>query len=344
MRGINRARKLLRRIFPLHRIFPRCIILIYHRVADVVSDPQLLCVSKTHFAEHLEYLQRYYHPMSLQDLMQDISTGKVPRYRVVVTFDDGYADNLWNATPLLERYNVPATVFVTTSYVGQNQEFWWDELERLLLLPEKLPEKLALDVHGELHKWDLHGSEEQKAWNDRWDVTMGFRPSQRHEVYKDLHPLLRHLEYEKRQQLLIELARWAGVPKDGRSDYLSLNFDELKTLGDNELVEIGSHTVTHSVLSAQPPDVRRMEIVRSKGYLEEILGGPVDSFSYPYGGADAVGEDTIRLVREAGYKVACANFAAPVTRKSTPYWLPRYLVRNWDGEEFARRLRRWFRG
>jgi peptidoglycan/xylan/chitin deacetylase (PgdA/CDA1 family) len=144
--------------------------------------------------------------------------------------------------------------------------------------------------------------------------------------------------------VLIELAQWAGVSQNGRSEYRALNLDELKTLGDSGLVEIGSHTVTHSVLSARPPDVRRKEIVQSKGYLEEILGRPVDSFSYPYGGARDVGEDTIQLVSEAGYKVACANFAAFVTRKSNPYWLPRYLIRDWDGEEFTRRLRRWFCG
>jgi len=251
MRGINRARKLLRRICPIHRVFSRCIILIYHRVADVVSDPQLLCVSKTHFAEHLEYIRQHYHPMSLHDLNQAVSTGKIPRDGVVVTFDDGYADNLWHAKPLLEQYNVPATIFVTTGYVGQNREFWWDELERLLLLPEKLPERLEININGEFYEWNLHESKEQSAWNGRWDVTMGFCPGPRYEVYKSLHPLFRPLEYEKRQQALIELAQWAGVQEYGGSDYRTLELDELKTLScDNGLVEIGSHTVTHSVLSA----------------------------------------------------------------------------------------------
>ena len=402
MRGINRARKLLRQILPLYRVFHRCIILLYHRVADVTSDPQLLCVSKTHFAEHLEYLRRHYHPMSLQDLKTAISAGKIPRYGVVVTFDDGYADNLWNAKPILERYDVPATVFVTTGYVGQNREFWWDDLERLLLLPEKLPEKLELNINGELHEWNLQKAgrpDDQKAgkresekagkresgktrkspilglsakriettshqlpsaWSGRWDVTMEYCPSPRHKVYKYLHPLLRPLEDEKRQQVLTELARWAGVPKacpraealssakgqrrDGRPNYRALEHDELKELGDSGLVEIGSHSVTHPMLSAQSPDVQRDELAQSKRELEKIIGRPVNSFSYPYGGAGAVSENTIRLVRDAGYKVAVANFAALVTRRSEPYWLPRYLVRDWDGEEFASRLRRWFRG
>jgi peptidoglycan/xylan/chitin deacetylase (PgdA/CDA1 family) len=74
---------------------------------------------------------------------------------VVITFDDGYADNLHNAKPLLERYDIPATVFVTTGHIGHEREFWGDELDRLLLQPSTLPELLGLSINGSPYQWEL---------------------------------------------------------------------------------------------------------------------------------------------------------------------------------------------
>src|SRR5438874_1513544 len=105
---------------------PRAIILMYHSVAKVDSDPWALRVMPGHFAEHLEVLQKYGHPIRLQQLAQAHRKGNIPDRSLVITFDDGYADNLHNAKPLLERYDIPATVFLTTGLIGCDHEFWWD--------------------------------------------------------------------------------------------------------------------------------------------------------------------------------------------------------------------------
>ncbi len=110
-------------------------ILLYHRVTEVPSDPWALSVTPDHFAGHLEILREYTRPISLQQLSQGLREGNLPDCSVVVTFDDGYADNLLNAKPLLERYDVPATVFLATGLVEHWREPWWDELEQLLLQP-----------------------------------------------------------------------------------------------------------------------------------------------------------------------------------------------------------------
>ncbi len=86
------------------------LILLYHRVTDVDSDPWSLCVTPDHFAEHLEVLRKYTHPMRLQQLAQGLYRRQRAGRPVAITFDDGYADNLQNAKPLLERYDIPATV------------------------------------------------------------------------------------------------------------------------------------------------------------------------------------------------------------------------------------------
>src|SRR5687767_8520588 len=100
------ASRLVHRLLAGRRVRePRALILVYHRVTQIDSDPQLLCVGPRRFAEHMEVLRKDYHPLSLRDLQQRVRDGGIPRKGVVVTFDDGYADNLYEAKPLLERHD-----------------------------------------------------------------------------------------------------------------------------------------------------------------------------------------------------------------------------------------------
>src|SRR5262245_6305242 len=87
----------------------RVAILMYHRVTQADSDPFSLRVTPEHFAEHLQYLRSQYPVLSLAELKKALKANSLPRRAVVVTFDDGYADNRWHALPLLERYEVPST-------------------------------------------------------------------------------------------------------------------------------------------------------------------------------------------------------------------------------------------
>src|SRR3712207_5681827 len=103
--GTGKVRRVVRRL--KERVASRAIILMYHRVTEVNSDPWALCVSPCHFAEHLQVLQKHGCLLRLQELVQCLKDGNLPRLAVTVTFDDGYADNLYNAKPLLERYDTP---------------------------------------------------------------------------------------------------------------------------------------------------------------------------------------------------------------------------------------------
>ncbi len=114
-------RGLLRRIG--YRGSRHPVILRYHRVADLESDPHGLAVAPGFFAEHLEVLRGRYHPLALRALVGALRSGSLPPHAVVLTFDDGYADNLDVARPQLERQDIPATVFITTGYVDGGPEF-----------------------------------------------------------------------------------------------------------------------------------------------------------------------------------------------------------------------------
>ncbi len=323
------------------------LILLYHRVANLETDPQLLSVSPEHFAGQLEYLSDHYTLISLSALGRAIEAKKIPDKSVVITFDDGYADNFLNAKPILEKYAIPATVFVASGYVGSNREFWWDELERLLLLPDNLPDKLELNINGTIHRWDLTnektGSQkESKIDLNTWNVTMDLNPGPEYLAYRDLHKLMKPLPPEQQEQILSTLSEWAGVSKEGRATHRTLTLDELKQLDKDGLIEIGAHTITHTMLSMQPLDKQKKEIIQSKVSLERMLNHSIQSFSYPYGGKVDFNKDTVEKVREADITIACANYGSTLTKNVDPYRLPRVLVRNWDINAFSSRMKEWF--
>lgn len=328
-----------------NRIAPKAIILLYHRVAAVAADPQLLCVSPQHFAEHLEVLRRAYHPLSLRSLRRRLAFNLWPPRSVVVTFDDGYADNLHQARPLLEATGVPATVFVIAGQLDSEREFWWDELERVLLSTSTLPDQLTLTINGQRYRWNLQQNGEKDCANRKWHVLMKADPTPRQAAYRELAGLLRGLESDARERLLAQVVDWARIDVEGQPDYRrALTSDELQALARDGLIEIGAHTMTHPLLSNLPVEAQQAEIAASKRRLEDVLGWPVTSFSYPFGGQSDYTADTVRLVKKVEFACACSNFPGLVTWESDPYQLPRFLVRDWDGEEFARRLEGWFAG
>ncbi|NEQ79828.1 MAG: polysaccharide deacetylase family protein [Moorea sp. SIO2I5] len=325
-----------------NKIMPGVLILMYHRVAEVDSDPWSLCVTPEHFAEHLEVLRKHRYPLSLQQLTQTIRVRQPIKRSVVITFDDGYADNFYNAKPLLKRYDIPATVFVTTGGIGHSREFWWDELDRLLLQPGILPEILQLNINGSTYTWELgkaaYYSQADYQFYRHWSASGIEDPSFRHTLYRSLYELLYPLSTHKREKVLEAIRVWANAEPIGRSTHRSMSREELLALEEGGLIEVGAHTVTHPFLSKLPVASQQDEIQQSKHYLEEILGHPVTSFSYPHGDYTA---DTISIIQEAGFTCACCSLVDRVQEHSNSFLLPRVEVQDWDGKTFARWLSRW---
>jgi peptidoglycan/xylan/chitin deacetylase (PgdA/CDA1 family) len=343
--GLGRLRRSAQWI--RNRFVQGAVILLYHRVSQLPTDPQLLCVTPGHFAEHLEILRKKYSPMGLQELSQVYRQGNLPQRAVVVTFDDGYYDNLSNAKPLLERYDIPATVFVTTGYVGRQRECWWDELERLLLQPGTLPDTLSLTLGGKHHHWKLGDassySEEAYECYRTWNVRKK-RLSGRQDLYNALHPLIRPLADGSQREVMDVLFAWAGLKPTLRSTHRTLSTDEVLCMAKGRLIDIGAHTITHPVLSLLPPAMQQAEIQGSMTRLEETLGRPVTSFAYPYGLRSDYSAETIATVKQSGFTCASSSYEDNVWQGSDRFQLPRRIVFDWDGEQFARKLRQWLGG
>jgi peptidoglycan/xylan/chitin deacetylase (PgdA/CDA1 family) len=331
------------------RFSPRAIILLYHRIRPGSScDPYALGVTPEHFAEHLQLLRKHGRPMGLQQLVEALRYGNLPRRAVVVTFDDGYADNLNLARPLLERHDVPATVFVTAGYLGQGCEFWWDELDRLLLQPGTLPELLRLEINGIRHQWELGSvtsyDDSASRTHCNWHYAMTTDPTPRHQIFRVLYRELLVMPHQQRRSTLESLRTWAGAEATARASHRILSQEEVVRLAEGGLVEIGAHTMTHPVLGSLSRAGQAEEIRGSKDQLEDILGHTVTSFAYPYGtrARNDYTPETVELVRDAGFACGCSNLATPVHQGSDTYQLSRATVKDWDGERLAERLQAWF--
>ncbi len=317
------------------------IVLLYHRVAEPACDPQLLCVSPGHFAEHLAVLRERLRPIGLSDL----SSGDVPPGSVAVTFDDGYADNLEHAKPCLQQADISATVFVTTGYVDTDREFWWDELERIFLQPGRLPDTLQVHSAGQTREWSLAEATDYDAasyerWRT-WDVTQTEAPSPRQYAYRGLCWWLKSMTHADRCGVMRQVRAWAGTNESGRASHRVMTREEIVVLADGGLIDIGAHTVTHTPLALMPREMQIKEITRSKSTLETILDRPVTALAYPFGTQADYSTESIGAVKQAGFPLACANHEGTVGPETSRFELPRFIVRDWDGDAFARQLHRW---
>jgi peptidoglycan/xylan/chitin deacetylase (PgdA/CDA1 family) len=307
-------------------------------VTELESDPQLLSVTPRHFSEHLRVLRQRYNVVPLRDLTNGQFPRRGQKRSVVITFDDGYADNFHEARPLLEAAGCPATVFVTSGKIDDDREFWWDELERIFLLTPRLPQKLRLTIDGDTHEWRFTDSGCNANGARRWHVLFDAPLSPRQAAYLNLANLLRRQSQLDRLRVLDELLGWAGIAAHGRPSHRPMSRDEVRALAKDDLVEVGAHAVAHSSLAAITADAQRTEIFGSKDELERILQRPVLSFAYPFGTRGDYDAATIRLVREAGFDCACTNVPGVITRGLDPYQWPRSLVRDWSGDEFDRQV------
>ena len=315
------------------------VILMYHRIADLDADPWGLAVSPAHFAEHLGVLRRH-ATISLRDLVHASGRGAHPRGAVVVTFDDGYADNVETALPLLLRQRIPATVFLTTEAVGAQREFWWDELGRVLLEARPLPAMLELQRDGFVYRQALDanamagagvtGHRTWRAWQEP--------PTLRHRMYYELWQWLYPLTHGRRRAVLDDLLEWAGLEPLVRDTHRLVSLADAQRLGEEPLIEVGAHTVTHPPLTTVDDATRDYEIRESKRVLEAMVKQEVGSFAYPHGDHDSA---TVSAVRAAGFTSACTTAAGTASAGAGLLTLPRFQVLDWSGDELSARLHEW---
>jgi peptidoglycan/xylan/chitin deacetylase (PgdA/CDA1 family) len=290
----------------------------YHRITDLASDPY--CVAPDTFAEHVEYVRQTCQPMRLLDMVDAVQQNSLPARAVVITFDDGYAETLCQAYALLTSAQIPATVFVIAGDIDCPAQSWEDWLGQMLFRSTSLPHCLQLSVQGKEYEWPIEGVE------------------QRRRVHATLYRLLQQLGITERLDVVNELATWAGLYGNAHPSYRAMTSTELIQLTQDGLVELGAHTVTHPILSTLPADAQQAEIAGSRERLEAIIQKPVLAFAYPYGQSKDFTDETVEIVKTAGFHVACTAISGAVEHGDDLFQLRRHYVGNWTPETFKRNL------
>lgn len=279
------------------RIFgkKRLSVLIYHRVLDKKDVFRRDMPTIEEFNEQMLWVSRFFNICSLSEAVDRLKKNTLPKRALVITFDDGYKDNITNALPILKKHNLSATFFITTDYMEKNP--WWD------VLIESIRHTKKTSIRHRGSSYDLSNTDARVEFADK--------------MSEELKKLL---EVQSKESLL-ELLDTLGMVK---VEKLMMNTNDLNLLID-EAMEIGSHGVNHHILSRIPDDLVRAEVEKSKDFLCGLTNVAISSFAYPNGKYPVdLYDKHVRMVEDAGYECALVSNTGCSVDSKEIYLLKRF--------------------
>ncbi|MBF0385383.1 MAG: polysaccharide deacetylase family protein [Candidatus Omnitrophica bacterium] len=296
---------------------PPALVLLYHRVAELLCDRHLLVVRPDNFYWQVEYLKKHYNLINVEEFCHILNRRyKFPPRSILITFDDGYADNYNTALPILESLRAQALFFITTSYMDSGREFWWDELEQIVSTQEKLPDCFDI-INGK-----ENNSIDRSALKDR------------DQLYILLHRIIKGHKPDERRQIFDQLYKMTECSYETRQQNRPISKLEVNKLSQSPSALIGAHTHTHTPLSLLNYKEQIEDIRKSKIILEEIIGKKIKYFSYPFGAKVDYNKNSVKIVRDLEFDMAVINSFWPVHRWTDIFQIPRIIIRDWKPLEF----------
>jgi peptidoglycan/xylan/chitin deacetylase (PgdA/CDA1 family) len=262
------------------------VIIMYHGVAEQVSMPTEVNFHATgrELERQLRMLTRRYEVISMSELLGRLQAGAPFNKQVVLTFDDGYRNNLTLAAPVMRRYRTPFSVYLATSRIGSDR-----------YLP--LNEIYLLYARGKLTRAE----------------TLPLRKRVRTAPVAETRDLVEELSSRATDEDRRAVAE----------SFAMLSWSEVRELAGDPLVEIGAHTHSHCNMAAEPPESQRQDLDCCRRAIEEHLGKPPRLFAYPFGGRGYHNALTRESVIRAGFACAITTEPGLVRRGTDPFTLPR---------------------
>lgn len=281
----------------------RLSVLIFHRV---VPEPDAIFPGEMHaarFDQICGWLKHWFRVLPLDQAAQQLRYGRLPERACCITFDDGYADNLHVAVPILKKHGLPATFFVATGFLDGGR--MWNDTVIEAVRHCRAPQ---LDLGGlDLGAFQLN------------------TPKSRTEAIEALLGKIKYLPIDERIRLTESIAAAAGVEPDR---HLMMSSDEVRQMREAGML-IGAHTLTHPILAKLPPDEARREMRESQLFLQDLLHERIGLFAYPNGkpGADYLPEHAL-MAQELGFDAAVSTAWGAADAATDPFQIPRFTP--WD--------------
>lgn len=235
--------------------------------------------------------------VSMDEALMRLAAPKAGRKFVVLTFDDGYRDNLVYALPILRRHNAPFTLYVPTGLVDAKGEIWWQALEDIIAAHD------SVEAEGTRHNTSsLHA---------------------RQRAFDALYWRMRKMPEPERRALVRDLCARYGIDPAKHCRDLIMDWDELKTFASDPLCTIGAHTIHHYELKKLPDADARAEIAGSIDVLAQRFGRRPEHFSYPLGGPLSAGPRDFDIARSLGLKSAVTTVPGGLYATADRLSLPR---------------------
>ena len=271
----------------LHR---RVVVLMYHRVlptgADTYSEEGIIVTPET-FDRHLSFLKRYFRPLSLEQLAEALQRGaQLPSRGCLITFDDGWHDNVAHAQPLLQQHQMPATVFLATDYVGSETCFWQERLaRRMFRAAEREGQTRALvEAHTQAGVHLLPAAQRRRVIRLTVTSMKQWPAADRARYEVDLDRALAE----------------AGIHVEHNGEDRFMDWSDVASLAPPSLLSAAAHGCSHVPLTSIDTAYAKQELVNARQRLEAALGQPISGIAYPNGNYD---ETVVQLARQVGYRI-----------------------------------------
>lgn len=292
------VKDILYRIRYFHREKRSPRILMYHSVSDDASKdwgPWKYAVTPSRFEKQISILSDAHTVCSLDKIIRYVTSGvSIDPSTVALTFDDGYADFCTNALPILQKYNVPATVFISTSMINKNYPPFEQRLARGLMARDQL----EIRINQERLEFDLR------------------QKSRVIEAYEQIRSELKFASFEQRRSVLNSV-------QDSESPGSEMvSTGEIKKLAKHRLVTIGSHGHRHLPLTTLRESDIAENIRASQSALCDLIGENIRYFSYPYG---SVNNSVRRAVEQNEFEAGLTTSPRSIQPRdwTNPFTLPR---------------------
>ncbi len=246
------------------KLYNKSIVLMYHRVIDDVCTPSFpiqpgMYVRKASFNMQVLFLKRHFHIISLDEMIRKLDGGEDITRCCSMTFDDGWKDNYDVAFPVLKRHGIPATMFLTTGYIGTQRWFWPEKVSWCLSALAKTCMKTGFP--DEIRAMQLNsGSIEQ--------------------LIDGVIERLKMCQSEEREGLV---SRIGSLCQEMPRERLMMSWQEARAMLNSGLVTFGSHTSEHRLLHQLDFEDIEREVATSREDIRQNLSVDATLFAYPNG-------------------------------------------------------------